>query len=66
LAGTPVFGNSTVRWTTVGRGTLNVVIIASEWGVIGWPEATAYSASMAGLIALTNTLGRKLATPCRA
>jgi NAD(P)-dependent dehydrogenase (short-subunit alcohol dehydrogenase family) len=23
----------------------NIVIIASEWGVIGWPEATAYSAS---------------------
>jgi NAD(P)-dependent dehydrogenase (short-subunit alcohol dehydrogenase family) len=39
----------------------NVVIIASEWGVIGWPEATAYSASKAGLIALTKTLGRELA-----
>ena len=43
----------------VGGG--NVVIIASEWGVIGWPEATAYSASKAGLIALTKTLGRELA-----
>ena len=39
----------------------NVVIVASEWGVIGWPEATAYSASKAGLIALTKTLGRELA-----
>ncbi len=39
----------------------NIVIIASEWGVIGWPEATAYSASKAGLIALTKTLGRELA-----
>jgi NAD(P)-dependent dehydrogenase (short-subunit alcohol dehydrogenase family) len=42
-----------------GRG--NIVVIASEWGVIGWPEATAYSASKAGLIALTKTLGRELA-----
>jgi NAD(P)-dependent dehydrogenase (short-subunit alcohol dehydrogenase family) len=32
----------------------NIVIIASKWGVIGWPEATAYSASKAGLIALTH------------
>jgi NAD(P)-dependent dehydrogenase (short-subunit alcohol dehydrogenase family) len=39
----------------------NVVVIASEWGVIGWPGATAYSASKAGLIALTKTLGRELA-----
>ena len=39
----------------------NIVVIASEWGVIGWPEATAYSASKAGLIALTKTLGRELA-----
>lgn len=42
-----------------GRG--NIVVIASEWGVIGWPEASAYSASKAGLIALTKTLGRELA-----
>jgi NAD(P)-dependent dehydrogenase (short-subunit alcohol dehydrogenase family) len=42
-----------------GRG--NIVIITSEWGVTGWPEATAYSASKAGLIALTKTLGRELA-----
>jgi NAD(P)-dependent dehydrogenase (short-subunit alcohol dehydrogenase family) len=39
----------------------NVVVIASEWGVIGWPQASAYSASKAGLIALTKTLGRELA-----
>ena len=30
----------------------NIVVIASEWGVIGWPGASAYSASKAGLIAL--------------
>lgn len=38
-----------------------IVIIASEWGVIGWPDATAYSASKAGLISLVKTLGRELA-----
>jgi NAD(P)-dependent dehydrogenase (short-subunit alcohol dehydrogenase family) len=38
-----------------------VVVISSEWGVTGWPEATAYSASKAGLIALVKTLGRELA-----
>src|SRR3954469_8956111 len=43
------------------RGGGNIVVIASEWGVIGWPEASAYSASKAGLIALTKTLGRELA-----
>jgi NAD(P)-dependent dehydrogenase (short-subunit alcohol dehydrogenase family) len=44
---------------TLGRG--RVVVIASEWGVTGWPNATAYAASKAGLIALTKTLGRELA-----
>jgi NAD(P)-dependent dehydrogenase (short-subunit alcohol dehydrogenase family) len=39
----------------------HIVIIASEWGVIGWPRATAYGASKAGLISLTKTLGRELA-----
>lgn len=43
------------------RGSGNIVIIASEWGVIGWPNAGAYSASKAGLIALTKSLGRELA-----
>ena len=42
----------------LGRG--RVVVIASEWGVTGWPNATAYAASKAGLIALTKTLGREL------
>lgn len=43
----------------LGRG--NIIIITSEWGVIGWPNATAYCASKAGLIALTKSLGRELA-----
>jgi NAD(P)-dependent dehydrogenase (short-subunit alcohol dehydrogenase family) len=38
-----------------------IVVITSEWGVTGWPEATAYAASKAGLIALVKTLGRELA-----
>lgn len=38
-----------------------VVVISSEWGVTGWPNATAYAASKAGLISLTKTLGRELA-----
>jgi NAD(P)-dependent dehydrogenase (short-subunit alcohol dehydrogenase family) len=39
-----------------------IVIVTSEWGVTGWPRATAYAASKAGLIALTKTLGRELAS----
>jgi 2-hydroxycyclohexanecarboxyl-CoA dehydrogenase len=37
-----------------------IVVIASGWGVIGHPNATAYAASKAGLIALTKGLGREL------
>jgi NAD(P)-dependent dehydrogenase (short-subunit alcohol dehydrogenase family) len=37
-----------------------IVIIASGWGVIGHPNATAYAASKAGLISLTKGLGREL------
>jgi NAD(P)-dependent dehydrogenase (short-subunit alcohol dehydrogenase family) len=44
-----------------GRGGGRVVIVSSYWGVSGWPNATAYAASKAGLIALTKTLGRELA-----
>lgn len=43
------------------RGAGRIVVISSEWGVIGWPEATAYCASKAGLISLVKTLGRELA-----
>jgi NAD(P)-dependent dehydrogenase (short-subunit alcohol dehydrogenase family) len=43
------------------RGGGNIVVIASEWGVTGWPNASAYAASKAGLIALTKSLGRELA-----
>jgi NAD(P)-dependent dehydrogenase (short-subunit alcohol dehydrogenase family) len=43
----------------LGRG--RIVIVSSEWGVVGWPNATAYAASKAGLISLGKTLGRELA-----
>src|ERR1700722_21033167 len=43
----------------LGHG--RIVIISSGWGVIGHPNATAYAASKAGLIALTKGLGRELA-----
>jgi 2-hydroxycyclohexanecarboxyl-CoA dehydrogenase len=42
------------------RGGGRVVVVTSEWGVIGWPDATAYSASKAGLVSLVKTLGREL------
>ena len=37
-----------------------VVVVASEWGVIGWPGASAYASSKAGLISLVKCLGREL------
>jgi 2-hydroxycyclohexanecarboxyl-CoA dehydrogenase len=37
-----------------------IVIISSGWGVTGYPNATAYAASKAGLIALAKGLGREL------
>lgn len=43
------------------RGEGRVIVIASGWGVTGWPEATAYAASKAGLVSLVKTLGRELA-----
>jgi NAD(P)-dependent dehydrogenase (short-subunit alcohol dehydrogenase family) len=46
-----------LRRSGLGR----VVIVSSYWGVVGWPNATAYAASKAGLIALVKTLGRELA-----
>jgi NAD(P)-dependent dehydrogenase (short-subunit alcohol dehydrogenase family) len=42
-------------------GAGRIVVITSEWGVVGWPNATAYAASKAGLISLVKTLGRELA-----
>jgi NAD(P)-dependent dehydrogenase (short-subunit alcohol dehydrogenase family) len=44
----------------VERGFGRVVVIASEWGVIGWPNATAYAASKGGLISLVKSAARAL------
>lgn len=43
------------------KGAGRIVVTCSEWGVIGWPRATAYSASKSGLVALVKTLARELA-----
>jgi 2-hydroxycyclohexanecarboxyl-CoA dehydrogenase len=43
-----------------GRGGGRIVIIGSEFGVVGWRNATAYAASKTGLVSLTKTLGREL------
>lgn len=43
------------------RGLGRVVVVASEWGLTGWPGATAYAASKAGLVSMVKTLGRELA-----
>ena len=37
-----------------------IVSMTSEWGQIGWPRATAYSASKGGIISLTKALAREL------
>ena len=42
------------------NGGGRIVFIASEFGVVGWANATAYAASKTGLISLTKTLGREL------
>jgi NAD(P)-dependent dehydrogenase (short-subunit alcohol dehydrogenase family) len=42
------------------RGFGRVIVIASEWGVIGWPNATSYAASKGGLIALVRSAARAL------
>jgi NAD(P)-dependent dehydrogenase (short-subunit alcohol dehydrogenase family) len=38
------------------RGYGRIVTIASEWGIIGWPNATAYTATKGAIIALVKSL----------
>lgn len=38
-----------------------IVAMTSEWGVIGWPNATAYAASKGGIIALVKGVARAYA-----
>jgi NAD(P)-dependent dehydrogenase (short-subunit alcohol dehydrogenase family) len=44
----------------VERGYGRIVASASEWGVTGWPEATAYAASKGGIIGLVRSAARAL------
>ncbi|WP_314507737.1 SDR family oxidoreductase [uncultured Microbacterium sp.] len=59
LLGTYALVQETVR-VMRPQGGGRIVIVASEWGVTGWPNATAYAASKAGLITLVKCLGREL------
>jgi NAD(P)-dependent dehydrogenase (short-subunit alcohol dehydrogenase family) len=43
----------------------SIVFVSSEWGITGWPLATAYAASKAGLIGLTKALALELAPHVR-
>jgi NAD(P)-dependent dehydrogenase (short-subunit alcohol dehydrogenase family) len=43
-----------------GAGFGRIVTVASGWGVTGWPRASAYSASKAGLISMTRAVAREL------
>ena len=45
----------------VVRGYGRVVCIASEWGITGWPEASAYAASKGGIVSLVRSAARALA-----
>jgi 2-hydroxycyclohexanecarboxyl-CoA dehydrogenase len=44
----------------VESGFGRIVAISSEWGQTGWPRASAYAASKAGVISLTKALAREL------
>jgi NAD(P)-dependent dehydrogenase (short-subunit alcohol dehydrogenase family) len=61
LLGTYALIQEAVRVMRSQKTGGRVVVIVSEWGVIGWPEATAYAATKAGLISLVKCLGRELA-----
>ncbi len=61
LLGTFAMIQETIRVMREQRTGGRIIVISSEWGVIGWPEATAYAASKAGLIALVKCLGHELA-----
>ncbi len=42
------------------RGYGRIVCIASEWGVTGWPNATAYTATKGGIISLVRSAAHAL------
>lgn len=61
LLGTFALTQEAVRAMRAHGDGGRIVIISSEWGVTGWPNASAYAASKAGLISLVKCLGRELA-----
>ena len=59
LLGTYVLIRECIENLTKTKG--KIVITSSYWGLSGWPEASAYASSKAGLITLVKSLGRELA-----
>ena len=61
LLGTFALTQEAVRAMRAHGDGGRIIIISSEWVVTGWPNASAYAASKAGLISLVKCLGRELA-----
>ncbi len=59
LLGTYVLIRESIEHLKRSKG--KVVVTSSYWGLTGWPEASAYASSKAGLISLVKSLGRELA-----
>ena len=59
LLGSYVLIRESVEHLRKSKG--KVVVTSSYWGLTGWPEASAYASSKAGLISLVKSLGRELA-----
>ena len=59
LLGTYVLIRESLEHLKKSKG--KVVVTSSYWGLTGWPEASAYASSKAGLISLVKSLGRELA-----
>ena len=59
LLGTYVLVRETLPLLLKSKG--KIIITSSYWGLTGWPEASAYASSKAGLISLVKSLGRELA-----
>ena len=59
LLGTYVLIRESMEHLKKSKG--KVVVTSSYWGLTGWPEASAYASSKAGLISLVKSLGRELA-----
>ncbi|MFM1985881.1 MAG: hypothetical protein RIS18_98 [Actinomycetota bacterium] len=59
LLGSYVLIRESVEHLRKSKG--KVVVTSSYWGLTGWPDASAYASSKAGLISLVKSLGRELA-----